>query len=124
MLSEHRIDIQSSANIFRRIDSADFDKGAVISSVHLAHILATYRKDFASRRWITRDAASEVIDFPGQSFFVTLSQKVESYADRWERLSSLHSKRLDTIRELAQPGQDGNYNVSYLTAAIRKAVVR
>ncbi len=52
----------------------------------------------------------------------TLSQKVESYNDRWEKLKENHEKRLSKIRELAQPTPEGNYNVSYLTAAIRKAV--
>lgn len=52
----------------------------------------------------------------------TLSNKIESYLDRWEKLKELHSKRLSSIHELAQPSDDGNYNVSYLAAAIRKAV--
>lgn len=51
-----------------------------------------------------------------------LAQRVSSYADRWERLQNIHSKRLATVRELANPGNDGTYNVSYLTAAIRRAV--
>lgn len=52
----------------------------------------------------------------------TLSKKTESYSDRWEKLKEIHSERLRSIQELAQPSDDGNYNVSYLTAAVRKAV--
>lgn len=52
----------------------------------------------------------------------TLSQKLESYGDRWEKLKENHGKRLSVIRELAEPGDKGSYNVSYLTAAVRKAV--
>lgn len=52
----------------------------------------------------------------------TLFQTVEGYTDRWEKLQEIHGKRISSIRELAQPGNDGHYNVSYLIAAIRKAV--
>ena len=52
----------------------------------------------------------------------TLSRKIETYIDRWEGLKEMHSKRLNDIQALAQPSDDGNYNISYLTAAIRKAV--
>lgn len=51
-----------------------------------------------------------------------LSQKVSTYTDRWDRLKTQHEQRLATIKESAQPGPDGSYNVSYLTAAIRRAV--
>ena len=49
-------------------------------------------------------------------------QKLSTYSGRWSKLHEIHSKRLNTIRELAVPGKDGNYNASYLCAAIRKAV--
>ncbi|KAM0798143.1 thiamine pyrophosphate enzyme, N-terminal TPP binding domain-containing protein [Usnea florida] len=52
----------------------------------------------------------------------TLSKKVEGYSDRWEKLAEMYSKRLSSIQELAQSSNDGNYNISYLTAAIRRAV--
>lgn len=52
----------------------------------------------------------------------TLTKEIESYSDRWEKLEEIHSQRLSSIQELAQPSDDGNFNVSYLTAAIRKAV--
>ena len=52
----------------------------------------------------------------------TLSKKVESYSDRWEKLAEMYSRRLSNIQQLAQPSNDGNYNISYLTAAIRRAV--
>jgi len=51
-----------------------------------------------------------------------LSEKVATYSDRWAELKEIHAKRMQTIRSLAQPSQDGLYNVSYLCAAIRKAV--
>ena len=47
---------------------------------------------------------------------------LESYTERWEKLQQSHDKRMSIIKDLAQPGKDGYYNVSYLTAAIRKAV--
>lgn len=50
------------------------------------------------------------------------NQKLSTYSDRWSKLHELHSKRLNTIRELAVPSKDGNYNASYLSAVIRKAV--
>ena len=52
----------------------------------------------------------------------SLSQKSGSYDDRWEKLKESHGKRLSMIRDLAKPRDDGNYNVSYLAAAIRKVV--
>lgn len=52
-----------------------------------------------------------------------LEKKVTTYIDRWAKLKGIHDKRVDKIRSLAQPGKDdGQYNVSYLCAAIRKAV--
>ncbi|KAK4697059.1 hypothetical protein P7C71_g958, partial [Lecanoromycetidae sp. Uapishka_2] len=52
-----------------------------------------------------------------------LKKKVTTYTDRWEKLKEIHSKRMETIRSLAQPGKDeSQYNVSYLCAAVRKAV--
>ena len=50
------------------------------------------------------------------------NKNVELQSERWEKLQELHSKRLNNIRDLAKPGGDGNYNVSYLTSVIRKAV--
>ena len=51
-----------------------------------------------------------------------LSRTVSSYSDRWDKLAKQHTKRMQTIADLAQPGSDGNYNVSYLCAALRKVV--
>ena len=51
-----------------------------------------------------------------------LKQRVAAHTDRWEELLRLHNKRINTIRELAQPGKSNDYNASYLCAAIRKAV--
>lgn len=50
------------------------------------------------------------------------TQKLETYSDRWEKLQDSHSKRMTTIKDLAQPGKEGYYNVSYLCSEIRKAV--
>lgn len=52
----------------------------------------------------------------------SLSKTVATYEDRWNILAGNHSKRMEIIRDLAKPGDNGNYNVSYLTAAVRKAV--
>ncbi|KAL9123139.1 MAG: hypothetical protein Q9187_000305 [Circinaria calcarea] len=52
----------------------------------------------------------------------SLSKTVATYGSRWNALAENHSKRMQIIRDLAKPGDDGNYNVSYLTAAVRKAV--
>lgn len=54
----------------------------------------------------------------------TLSKQLETYSHRWAKLKEIHSKRLSDIHALAEPsgGRGNNYNVSYLTAAIRKAV--
>ena len=52
----------------------------------------------------------------------TLSKTVSSYSDRWEKLAEQHSKRLQIIADLAKPGSDGSYNVSYLCATLRKIV--
>ena len=51
-----------------------------------------------------------------------LSTTVAAYDDRWSTLGAAHSKRLQSVQDLAKPSEDGNYNASYLTAAIRKAV--
>ncbi|MCJ1378937.1 hypothetical protein MMC17_002036 [Xylographa soralifera] len=51
-----------------------------------------------------------------------LSKTVASYEDRWAALAEAHEKRMSIIRDLAKPGSDGNYNISYLTAAVRRAV--
>lgn len=52
----------------------------------------------------------------------TLTKTVSTYEERWNALQLAHDKRLSIIRDLAKPGNDGNYNVSYLTAAVRNAV--
>ncbi|MCJ1426372.1 hypothetical protein MMC29_004275, partial [Sticta canariensis] len=51
-----------------------------------------------------------------------LLRQCESYEDRWTALKDAHEKRLRIIRDLAAPDDSGNFNVSYLTAAVRKAV--
>ena len=51
-----------------------------------------------------------------------MSKKVAEYGSRWDALAEKHQKRLQIIRELVKPGDDGHYNISYLTAAVRKAV--
>lgn len=51
-----------------------------------------------------------------------LLHKCESYEGRWAALKDAHEKRLCVIRDLAVPDDSGNFNVSYLTAAVRKAV--
>lgn len=51
-----------------------------------------------------------------------LKQKLETYESRWEKLQDTHSKRMKNIKEMAQPGQDGYFNASYLSSEIRKAV--
>ena len=51
-----------------------------------------------------------------------LSKKLAAFDDRWTSLDEAHKKRMQTIQDLAKPGNDGTYNVSYLTAAVRKAV--
>lgn len=55
-----------------------------------------------------------------------LSAKVtgKGFEDRWETLEEKHKERLSSIAELAKPSDDGFYNCSYLTAALRKAVPR
>ncbi len=50
------------------------------------------------------------------------AQKMSAYEDRWGKLKEQHEKRMETIAQIAQPGDDGTYNVSYLTACVRKAV--
>ena len=52
----------------------------------------------------------------------TLSRTLDTYTDRWQKLKEMHSDRLSNIQTLAQPSDGGNYNISYLTAALRKAV--
>lgn len=51
-----------------------------------------------------------------------LFHKCESYEDRWTGLKDTHAKRLSVIHDLAAPDDSGNFNVSYLAAAVRKAV--
>lgn len=52
----------------------------------------------------------------------SLLQKIESYAHRWTALKEAHDKRLIIIRDLAAPDDSGTFNVSYLVAAVRRAV--
>ncbi|MCJ1282234.1 hypothetical protein MMC26_001557 [Xylographa opegraphella] len=51
-----------------------------------------------------------------------LSKTVAAYESRWAALAEAHEKRMSIIRDLAKPGSDGNYNISYLTAAVRRTV--
>ena len=51
-----------------------------------------------------------------------LSPILKGYEDRWIALKESHDKRLSTLRGLAKPAEDGNYDVSYLAAAIRRTV--
>ena len=52
----------------------------------------------------------------------SLSEKLHSYAARWDRLQQQHSKRLAMIKDLAQPSPSNSFNSSYLTALLRKSV--
>lgn len=52
----------------------------------------------------------------------SLSQTMAAHDDRWTALADAHAKRMSLIRDLAQPDPDGNYNASYLAAAVRRAV--
>lgn len=51
-----------------------------------------------------------------------LLHKCESYEGRWAALKDAQEKRLCVIRDLAVPDDNGNFNVSHLAAAVRKAV--
>ena len=51
-----------------------------------------------------------------------LSEKASAFTDRWQDLQNAHAARMRTISSAAQPSTDGNYNASYLSAAIRRAV--
>ncbi|MCJ1464801.1 hypothetical protein MMC07_003414 [Pseudocyphellaria aurata] len=51
-----------------------------------------------------------------------LLRQCDSYEDRWTALKDDHELRLGVIRDLAAPDDSGNFNASYLTAAVRKAV--
>jgi thiamine pyrophosphate-dependent acetolactate synthase large subunit-like protein len=52
----------------------------------------------------------------------SLSTQVDSYTDRWVALKEAHEQRLNRFHTVAKPGVDGSYDVSYVAAAIRKAV--
>jgi len=52
----------------------------------------------------------------------SLSKTIAAYEDRWTALAEAHAKRMSLARDLAKPSPDGNYNASYLTAAVRRAV--
>ncbi len=51
-----------------------------------------------------------------------LLRKCESYDERWTSLKEAHDKRLSIIHNLALPDDSGNFNISHLNAAVRKAV--
>lgn len=53
----------------------------------------------------------------------SLHQQVNSYSDRWTALKESHERRLNHLSALAQTPTDGTtIEISYLAAAIRKAV--
>ena len=51
-----------------------------------------------------------------------LRERVNSYEDRWTALKEAHDQRLNQFRAIAEPAADDTFGVSYLAAAIRKAV--
>ena len=51
-----------------------------------------------------------------------LLRHLASYENRWTKLQEDHDKRLRIIHDLAKPSENGDYDVSYLAAAVRKAV--
>lgn len=48
-------------------------------------------------------------------------QKLESLQPRWEKLQQSHKEKLEKIKSLAQPSEDGYFNCSYLMSEVRKA---
>lgn len=51
-----------------------------------------------------------------------MSERASTFTDRWQDLQDVHAARMRTITSSAQPSTDGNYNASYLSAAIRRVV--
>lgn len=54
-----------------------------------------------------------------------LLSQCESYTSRWDHLQESHNSRIARIRDLALPADNdpnSNFNISHLTAAVRKAV--
>ena len=56
------------------------------------------------------------------SKYTTYAEKLSIHNDKWETLKKTYDQRLDKIRQLAVPGQDGSFNASYLSHMIRKNV--
>ena len=82
MLAEHGIDIQRAANIGGGKDRADLDIGARIGGIDLLDVLRGDGIDLRSRYGIAGDAAAELVDPPGQLFFLALAQKIDLTDDR------------------------------------------
>lgn len=52
----------------------------------------------------------------------SLCEQVDSHGDRWTALKEAHDRRLNQIHAIAEPAADGTFEISYLAAAVRKAV--
>ncbi|KAI9789421.1 MAG: hypothetical protein M1816_006081 [Peltula sp. TS41687] len=48
--------------------------------------------------------------------------KESKFENRYQALVAAHTQRLQTIAELAKPGEDGTFGTAFLTASIRRAV--
>ena len=81
MLAKHRINIERTAHIRGWIDRADFNIGMIVRGIKLTHI---FRRDGINEiigARITRNTATEIIDFAGQPLFIALTQKVDHRND-------------------------------------------
>ena len=81
MLAEHCIDVERAANIAGWINGANLNRSLIRRCIKLAHIFRRDGKHAASRRRIARHTAAEVVDFPGQAFFIAFAQEVDVRSD-------------------------------------------
>ena len=77
MLAKQRIDIKASADVARREDGADLDRGTAVTGVYLAQVIRCRGIDQRARNGIARYAAAEAVDLAGELFFFTFTQKID-----------------------------------------------
>src|SRR5690606_35487386 len=75
--SEHRVDVETGADVAGRIDGAALDGAASVGGVDVPEVLDRRRKDQCARDRVAGDAAAEAVDLAGQLLFLALAHEVD-----------------------------------------------
>jgi thiamine pyrophosphate-dependent acetolactate synthase large subunit-like protein len=106
------INTQCHPNADAKIYHVDVDPLKQQMPVFYLNALSRYRAD-------SYNAVTQLHNYISST--EELKQKVadDSFDQRWTKLQESYKQRIDTIKSLAAPGDDGTYSTSYLMSRVR-----